>query len=144
MTARPKAAPNVAPKAATKSSPKVAQKARPKAKAKSAEPFLRFYHSDELRAKTLAVLGALEEDSDPENHRDTLADLVAELTESGMNYYYLRALKLAKAGFVAEQSARLAMSGAVKLITSVTGKFIARMDSAQLLVVSRHIRELAI
>ena len=76
--------------------------------------------------------------------RDTLADLVAELTESGMSYYYLRALKLAKAGFVVEQSARLGMSGAVKLITSVTRKFIVRMDSAQLLVVSRHIRELAV
>ncbi len=133
-----------APKASAKSSPKAAPKAKPKAQAKSAEPFLRFYHSDELRAKTLAVLEALEEDSDPENHRDTLADLVAELTESGMSYYYLRALKLAKAGFVVEQSARLGMSGAVKLITSVTRKFIVRMDSAQLLVVSRHIRELAI
>ncbi|MDP1734822.1 MAG: hypothetical protein Q8L44_10730 [Sulfuritalea sp.] len=140
MTARPKAA----PKAATKSSPKAVPKAEPKAKARPVEPFLRFYHSDELRAKTLAVLGALEEDSDPENHRDTLADLVAELTESGMSYYYLRALKLAKAGFVVEQSARLGMSGAVKLITSVTRKFIVRMDSAQLLVVSRHIRALAI
>jgi hypothetical protein len=131
-----------APKASAKSSPKAAPKAKPKAK--SAEPFLRFYHSDELRAKTLAVLEALEEDSDPENHRVTLADLVEELTESGMSYYYLRALKLAKAGFVVEQSARLGMSGAVKLITSVTRKFIVRMDSAQLLVVSRHIRELAV
>ena len=130
--------------APSKAAPKASPKATSKAKAKSAEPFLRFYHSDALRTKTLAVLEALEEDSDPENHRDTLADLVAELTESGMNYYYLRALKLAKTGFVVEQSARLGMSGAVKLITSVTRKFIVRMDSTQLLVVSRHIRELAI
>jgi hypothetical protein len=124
---------------------KTAPKAAPKAKAKraAAVPFLRFYHSEELRAKTLAVLTALEQASDPERHRDTLADLVVELTESGMDYYYLRALKLSKAGFVAEQSARLAMSGAVKLIGSVSRRFIVRMDTAQLLVVSRHIRELA-
>ena len=127
---------------------KTAVKAAPKAKAKAkvktaaAEPFLRFYHSARLRTKTLAVLTALEKAADPEKHRETLADLVVELTESGMDYYYLRALKLGKAGFVVEQSARLAMSGAVKLIGSVSRTFIVRMDAAQLLVVSRHIREL--
>ncbi len=113
-----------------------------KAKPAAPKPFLRFHHSDALRAKTLAVLTALEQASDPEKHRDTLADLVVELTESGMDYYYLRALKLSKAGFVAEQSARLAMSGAVTLIGSVSRTFIQRMDSGQLLVVSRHIRDL--
>ena len=114
-----------------------------KAKAVAAKPFLRFYHSAELRARTLAVLGALEDAPDSEEHRDSLADLVVELTESGMDYYFLRALKRANAGFLVEQSARLGMSGAVKLIGTASRKFIGRMDSAQLLVVSRHIRELA-
>jgi hypothetical protein len=45
-------------------------------------------------------------------------------------------------GFVAEQSARLGMSGSVKLIASVSRKFIVRMDGAQLVVVSAHIRAL--
>ena len=129
-------------KSTAKTDPKV--RAKPKVKAAAAaEPFLRFYHSAKLRTKTLAVLTALEQASDPEKHRETLADLVVELTESGMTYYYLRALKLAKAGFVVEQSARLAMSGAVKLIGSVSRTFIVRMDAIQLLAVSRHIRELA-
>ena len=129
--------------APAKAAPKTPPQAKVKVKAIAAEPFMRFYHSDKLRARTLAVLSALEEASDPEEHRDSLADLVVELTESGMDYYFLRALKLAKAGFLVEQSARLGMSGAVKLIGSVSRKFIGRMDSAQLLVVSRHIRELA-
>lgn len=125
-----------------KTAAKTVPKPKAKARATRAEPFLRFYHSDRLRAKTLAVLTALEQAADPEQHRETLADLVVELTESGMDYYYLRALKLAKAGFLVEQSARLAMSGAVKLIGSVSRKFIVRMDAAQLLVVSHHVREL--
>ena len=129
--------------APAKAAPKTPPQAKVKVKAIAAEPFMRFYHSDKLRARTLAVLSALEEASEPEEHRDSLADLVVELTESGMDYYFLRALKLAKAGFLVEQSARLGMSGAVKLIGSVSRKFIGRMDSAQLLVVSRHIRELA-
>jgi hypothetical protein len=91
----------------------------------------------------LEVLTALEKADDPEKHRGALADLVAELTESGMDYYYLRALRLADSGYVAQQSARLGMSGAVKMISSVSRRFIMSMDKAQLLVVAAHIRSLA-
>jgi hypothetical protein len=45
-------------------------------------------------------------------------------------------------GFVAEQSAKLGMSGAVTLISSVTRKFVLRMNPDQLLVVVSHIRAL--
>jgi len=89
------------------------------------------------------VLAALEAAPDHAKHRAALADLVAELTEVGMDYYYIRALRVAQVGFVGEQSARLGVSGAAKLISSVSRKYIMRMDDAQLLIVARHIRELA-
>jgi hypothetical protein len=106
------------------------------------EPCLRFRYSKALRAKTQAMLAALEASPDDVKHRDAVADLVAELTEVGMDYYYLRALRLAQVGFVAEQSARLGMSGATRIISSVCRKFIERMDKEQLLIVARHLREL--
>lgn len=132
-----------APVAVSKTPAKVAGSARRVVPAEVEKPFLRFYHSSDLQARTHAVLSALEAAPELDGHGDALADLVAELTEAGMNDYYLRALKSAKVGFVAEQSARLAMSGAVKLISSVSRKFIVRMDSDQLLVVAEHIRKLA-
>ena len=89
------------------------------------------------------MLAALEAAPDHARHRAALADLVAELTEVGMDYYYIRALRVAQVGFVGEQSARLGVSGAAKLISSVSRKYIMRMDDAQLLIVARHIRELA-
>ena len=89
------------------------------------------------------MLAALEAAPDHAKHRAALADLVAELTEAGMDYYYIRALRVAQVGFVGEQSARLGVSGAAKLISSVSRKYIMRMDDAQLLIVARHIRELA-
>ncbi|MBK7768433.1 MAG: hypothetical protein IPI44_21745 [Sulfuritalea sp.] len=91
MTAPAKAAPKTPPQA----------KAKVKVKAIAAEPFMRFTIRT-VAARTLAVLSALREASDPDEHRDSLADLVVELTESGMDYYFLRALKLAKAGFLVE------------------------------------------
>lgn len=110
----------------------------------SSGPSLRFYHSKALRDKTNAVLSALEARPIQSNDGETVADLVTELVEAGMDYYFLKALKEAHVGFVAEQSARLGISGAVKLISSVSRKFITRMDQAQLLVVATQIRSLAV
>jgi hypothetical protein len=131
--------PKAATKVASRAAPKTASKALPKM---SSEPSLRFHHSKELRAKTNAVLDALEARPDHPRHGESMADLVNDLIEAGMDYYFLRALKKAQVGFVTEQSARMGMSGAVKLISSVSRNFIVRMDKDQLLVVARHIREL--
>ena len=111
--------------------------------AAGAGPSLRFHHSEELQARTDAVLDALEAADDPEEHRGALADLVSELTESGMDYYYMRALKLSNAGFVAQRSAGVGISGAVRMISTVSRQFIMRMDGKQLLAVASHIRGLA-
>ena len=78
--------------------PRARTKPVAKSPSRSAEPFLRFYHSKALRAKTLAVLSSVEQAKDLQ-HRDELADIVVELTNSGMDYYFLRPLKIANAGF---------------------------------------------
>ena len=72
-----------------------------------------------------------------------MADLVAERIEAGMDYYFVKALKEAEIGFVSEKSARLGIASAVKLISSVSRKFIIRMDQNQLSVVGNHIQSLA-
>ncbi len=124
---------------------KVAKAAKPPAARATAvqEPSLRFYHSKALRKRTDAVLSALEAAPEKPQHPEAVADLVAELVEAGMDYYFMVPLKQAEVGFLKEQSARLGMSGAVTLINSVSRKFIVRMDAAQLQVVAAHIRSLA-
>lgn len=119
-----------------------AKAAAPTKTSAASQPSMRFFHSKELRAKTNAVLDALEAMPMHPKHGDAMAGLVQELIEAGMDYYFLRAVRLAKLGFVVEQSAKLGMSGAVTLVSSVSRKFIVRMDQNQLLVVAKHIREL--
>ncbi len=109
----------------------------------AAEPSLRFHHSQALRSKTTRVLAALDAAPSRSEHAEALADLVAELVDVGMDYYFLRALQGAEVGFLTEQSARLGLSGAARLINSVSRKFIVRMDAAQLQSVATHIRALA-
>jgi hypothetical protein len=110
--------------------------------APSSGPFLRFYHSEGLRKKTLSLLGAIEQAPDATTHRDALAEVVVELTNSGMDFYFMKPLKLAKAGFMVEQSARLGMTGVQQVMASVIRQIIGRMESPQLLSVCGSIRKL--
>ena len=113
-----------------------------KASSPSSKPFLRFYYSESLRAKTLAVLTALEKAKDSTKYRDDLSNVVVELTDSGMDYYFLKALKFADAGFFVQQSANFGMLAATSLLASFTRNFISRMDSPQLLKLCSYIRQL--
>jgi hypothetical protein len=107
----------------------------------SSKPFLRFYYSDDLRKKTLSVLVTLEQAQDATAHRGALADVVAELTNSGMDAYFMKPLKLAKAGFIVQQSAELGLAGAQRVMGSVIRNIITRMDGPQLLSVCGSIRQ---
>ena len=132
---------------ATSPSPATLEKAAPKrtrsVPVAAASAFLRFYLTPEVQGRLDAVLTAIEQSAEPAEQGEALADVVAELTDAGLSYYYLRALKAAKVGFVVEQSTRLAVSGAGKLISSVCRKYIVSMDDAQLLAIAGHIRELS-
>lgn len=106
------------------------------------KPFLRFHHSEALRKKTLAVIDAVEQAEDPATHRDALADLVVELTDAGLDFYFIKQLKLAKPGFLVEQSASLGMVGTQRVMGTVIRQVIGRMDGRQLLSVCGSIRQL--
>lgn len=115
-----------------------------RASERSSAPFLRFYHSEELRQTTLAVLASVEEAPDATAHPDALADLVVELTKSGLDYYFMRPLALAKPSFIVRQSANLGMAGAQQVMGSVIRSIISRMDRPQLLSVCGSIRHLMV
>jgi len=106
------------------------------------QPFLRFYHSEALREKTLELLVQVEGADDPGDHGGALADLVVELMNSGMDYFFLQPLKESKAGFILQQSANLGLAGAQQVMGSVIRKIIQRMDGAQLVSVCGSIRRL--
>ena len=108
----------------------------------SSKPFLRFYFSEGLRKKTLSALSALEHAQDATAHRGALADVVVELTNSGMDYYFMRPLRLAKPGFVVVQSANLGLAGVQQVMGSVVRRIIGRMDGPQLLSLCASIRQL--
>ena len=105
-------------------------------------PSLRFYHSKSLRTKTLSVLDALETAEDATSHRDALAEVVRELTEAGIAYYFVKPVQLAKVGFMAEQSIKLGLAGILRIMGPIVRRVIGGMNAHQLRSVSKHIRHL--
>ncbi|MEG0821924.1 MAG: hypothetical protein RR101_04425 [Burkholderiaceae bacterium] len=116
--------------------------ARRASKTQTAKPFLRFYHSESLRKKTLAVIAAIENADDASEHSEALAELVVELSNTGLDYYFMKPLQHAKAGFLVEQSAKLGMVGVQQVMGRVARNIIGRMDPPQLLSVCGSIRQL--
>jgi hypothetical protein len=120
---------------------KKAGKPGPESVRRSSRPSLRFYFSEELHRKTRSVLDTLEQAEDAVRNREALADVVVELTNTGLDSYFMEPLKRAKAGFLIEQSAALGMAGARKVMGSVIRNIIGRMDGPQLLSVCGSIRK---
>lgn len=128
------------PTSPKRTAPATAKRAPKKAADPGSKPFLRFHHSQELRAKTLAVLEAVENAENATACSGQLTELVLELTESGMDQYFLQSLKATKANFVVQQSAALGLSGVRKLMGTVIRNILGRMDDRQLLSVCGSIR----
>ena len=108
----------------------------------AAKPSLRFFHSAALRHRTNKLLIALERDQDPTQHASTLSALVVDLTEAGLEYYFVKPLKQAKVGFVARQTASLGMSGALRIMSPMIRGVLSSANGKQLRVIGSHIREL--
>lgn len=107
----------------------------------SARPFVRVYHSEELHQRTILVLDALESARDPTAHRDALAQLAIELTGNGLHYCFVKPLKVAKAGFILEQSASIGIVGVQQVLSTVIRNIIVRMDGPQLLAIGNSLRQ---
>lgn len=105
-------------------------------------PSLRFYHSAPLRARMHKALRAIEDAPEPRAHVGELAAVIGELSEAGFDYYFLRALRQARVGFVVLQTASMGVSGAMRFINPVFRSALATMDARQLRVVAAHIRHL--
>ena len=117
-----------------------AKRAPKKAVEPVSKPFLRFHHSHELRVKTLEVLVTIENAENATAYSGELTELVLELTEHGMDQYFLQSLKATKANFVVQQSAALGLAGVQKVMGTVIRNILGRMDDQQLLVVCGSIR----
>jgi hypothetical protein len=118
-----------------------AKRAPKKAVEPVTRPYLRFHHSQELRVKTLEVLETVENADRAADYSGELTELVLELTDHGMDQYFLQSLKATKVNFVVQHSAALGLAGVQKMMGTVIRNILGRMDDRQLIVVCGSIRQ---
>lgn len=105
-------------------------------------PSLRFCYAEALHAKVLHLLETLEQVPDPSKYRGALGDLVVELTDAGIDDYFLQPLRVAKAGFLVQQTANLGVTSAARIMAPMIRNIIGRLDRNQLLSISGYIRHI--
>jgi hypothetical protein len=105
-------------------------------------PTIHFVYTAALRNKVVKVLDAIESDEDPKSHAEDLGNVVVELTEVGLAYFFLKPLELAKAGFVLRQTGELGMAGTQRMMSPVIRSIIGRLDGEQLQAIAKFMREI--
>lgn len=88
------------------------------------------------------MLNKLEYSEDPKQYRNALGELIVELTNTGMDYFFIKPLELAKVGFIAQKSAEIGMAGIRRVMGPTIRKVIGGMDKSQLLIICGYIRQL--
>ena len=108
------------------------------------KPYLKFKHSVALRKRTLKVLDAIDEDDDPVAHRKDLSDIIVELSETGLHYFFIAPLNKLKMGFVVNQSANLGVNGTMRVLGPTVRNIVSRMDKKQMRSVSKQMRAMMV
>ncbi len=60
----------------------------------------------------------------------------------GLDYYFMRSLKVAKAGFIVEQSANLGLAGVQRVMAPIIRRVVGRLTHEQVRSIASTIREL--
>ncbi len=106
------------------------------------KPSLRFFHSPALRARTDKVLSNIDTGLDPVSQAEALSGVVLALTKAGLDYYFMKAIKDARLGFVARQSAQIGIGATTRLFGPILRSVIGTASPAQLRSISKHIHHL--
>jgi hypothetical protein len=103
---------------------------------------LRFWLSEDLQGRLTGILAIIETAGEASRHHTELSETIIEVTNEGLDYYFMRSLRLARAGFIVEQSASLGLVGVRRVMAPVIRKIVGRLTHDQLRSVASSIREL--
>ena len=103
-----------------------------------------FRISPDVLARAEAALEAVREDPGEEAGRAALLGVVLELTERGMDFYYLEPLRRARAGTVVTSAARLGIAAAGRGIPPIVRRVVSSLDDEQLLAIADFVDEILI
>ena len=118
--------------------------ARVSEEAESSDNLVAFQIPAELMAQAEAALQAVRADPAAEESRGALVEIVLELTDRGMDFYYLEPLRRARVGAMATSATRLGIAAAGRGIPPIVRRVISSLDDEQVLGVADFVDEILI
>ena len=103
-----------------------------------------FRISPELMERAQAALRAVREDPSDEDEVNALLEVILELTDHGMDFYYLEPLRRARAGTITTTAARVGLAAAGRGIPAIIRRVISSLDEGQLLSIADFVDEILI
>lgn len=105
-------------------------------------PSLRFYLDADLYRRTDALLSHIESNDKASQHAKAFAELVNELTDSGLSYFFVEPLRQANAGYMAQKTAQIGMASVAKIAKPIVRKLISGLNDEQLKAVGAYVRRI--
>ena len=108
----------------------------------SGRALIAFEISSDLRERIEAVIAEMRDAEKPKQHVAELVTVVLEMTDVGLDYYYLRPLGAIEAGFVLRNTAKVGLAAAKKSLPLLIRKVVSGLSDKQLLALTDVLEEM--
>ena len=96
-----------------------------------------------LERRIREVLESIRQAEDKTAHAREVAEIVVEMTRTGLDYYYLLPLEQARVGFVDLNAARVGIASAGRSLPLIVNRILRNLSSDQLQVVADHVESVS-
>ena len=103
-----------------------------------------FQISPELMARAEAALAAVREEPAQGPAVEELVEVVVEMTDRGMDFYYLEPLRRAEAGAMTTSAAKIGIAAAGRGIPAIIRRVVRSLDEEQILSIADFIDEILV
>jgi hypothetical protein len=103
-----------------------------------------FRISPELMARAEATLQAVRQNPEHPPHVQDLVAVILELTENGLDYYFLEPLRRMRVGAMGMTTARLGIAAAGRSIQAIVRRVLSSLNEEQILSIAEFVDELLI
>lgn len=103
-----------------------------------------FQISPELMRRARQAVAAVRADPGHEPHVEELVEVVVELTDRGLDFYYMEPLRRARAGAMTASAARVGLAAAGRGIPAIIRRVVSSLDEDQIREIADFVDEILV
>lgn len=103
-----------------------------------------FRVSAELQQRAASVVASIRSDRDKRKHVPALIEVVLEMTDAGLHYYFLHPLERAGVGAVTRRAVELAIGTAGRTLPMVVRKTVGSLNDEQISSIAEFLDEILV